>query len=140
MDDRSDRVEEGEGAFAGLRGDGFGELRARSAGPVAMIAGRSGSEVDPFAHDLMLGWALDVARHLGGKAIAVDRQRRAGGDAMLRPPARMISEPSARISWWSRPTALCSASSERKLFEQTISARPIGLMRRRRVARRRAFR
>ena len=34
----------------------------------------------------------------------------------------MISEPSARISWWSRPTALCSASSERKLFEQTISA------------------
>ena len=35
----------------------------------------------------------------------------------------MISEPSARISWWSRPTALCSASSERKLFEQTISAR-----------------
>src|SRR5688572_25958339 len=35
----------------------------------------------------------------------------------------MINEPSARISWWRRPTALCSESSDRKLFEQTISAR-----------------
>jgi hypothetical protein len=34
----------------------------------------------------------------------------------------MISDPSRRISAWMRPTALCSASSERKLFEQTSSA------------------
>src|SRR3546814_3943340 len=36
----------------------------------------------------------------------------------------MISEPRLRISAWSSPTALLSASSERKLFEQTSSARP----------------
>ena len=38
----------------------------------------------------------------------------------------MISEPSARISRCSRPTALVSASSERKELEQTSSARPVG--------------
>src|SRR5262245_59883101 len=39
-------------------------------------------------------------------------------------PAAMISEPARRISSCSRPTALVSASSERKLLEQTCSARP----------------
>ena len=34
----------------------------------------------------------------------------------------MISEPSRRISSCSRPTALCSRSSERNEFEQTSSA------------------
>ena len=38
--------------------------------------------------------------------------------------ARMISEPSRRISACSRPTALLAASSERKELEQTSSARP----------------
>src|SRR5215207_10690634 len=36
----------------------------------------------------------------------------------------MIREPSRRISWCSSPTAFASASSERKEFEQTSSARP----------------
>ena len=36
----------------------------------------------------------------------------------------MISEPASRISACSRPTALVSASSERKELEQTSSARP----------------
>jgi hypothetical protein len=35
----------------------------------------------------------------------------------------MTNDPSLRISAWMSPTALCSASSERKLFEQTSSAR-----------------
>ena len=38
--------------------------------------------------------------------------------------ARMISEPSRRISACSRPTALLAASSERNELEQTSSARP----------------
>ncbi len=36
----------------------------------------------------------------------------------------MISDPQARISACSRPTALCSASSERKELEHTSSASP----------------
>src|SRR6202000_2317053 len=38
--------------------------------------------------------------------------------------ARMISEPSRRISACSNPTALLAASSERNEFEHTSSARP----------------
>ncbi len=38
--------------------------------------------------------------------------------------AAMINEPQTRISACSRPTALCSQSSERKELEQTSSARP----------------
>ena len=38
--------------------------------------------------------------------------------------ARMMSEPSRRISQWIRPTAFWSESSERKELEQTSSASP----------------
>ena len=44
--------------------------------------------------------------------------------SLWRSPADMISEPARRISSCSRPTALLAASSERKLLEQTSSARP----------------
>src|SRR5206468_2459668 len=50
VDDRRDRVEEGEGAFAGLGGDGFGQLRAcqRTGGDDGGVVGQ---RIDAFTHD-----------------------------------------------------------------------------------------
>ena len=59
----------------------------------------------------------------GGKAVPIHRQR-AAGRHLIGVGARMISEPSRRISACSRPTALLAASSERKELEQTSSAKP----------------
>ena len=39
--------------------------------------------VDAFANDLDIGMPRDRLRHLCGKALAVDRQRGAGGNPML---------------------------------------------------------
>ena len=46
----------------------------------------------------------------------------------------MTSEPSARISWWSRPTALCSASSRAEAVRADHLGEAVGLVRGRRVA------
>ena len=82
VDDRGDGVEEGEGAFAGFGGDGFGELRAgqRAGGDDRRMVGE---RVDPLADDGDVGVLLDRARDLGGESLAVDRQRRAGGNPVL---------------------------------------------------------
>jgi hypothetical protein len=64
---------------------------------------------------------LDLRRDRGGKSVAVDRERTAGRH-LVRVAARMISEPSRRISSCSSPTALVSRSSERNELEQTSSA------------------
>ena len=53
-------------------------------GPVAMIVGPdAGSASTRSRTTSMLGWAAIRARDFGGKALAVDRQRRAGGNPML---------------------------------------------------------
>ena len=51
------------------------------------------------------GMGRERRRHGLGKAVAVDRQRAAGGH-LWRSAAAMISEPAGRISACSRPTAL----------------------------------
>jgi hypothetical protein len=71
VDDRGDRVEEGEGAFSGFGCDGLGELRSGE------WAGRDdrrvvGKSVDPLSDDRDLGVLLDRARYLGGEGFAVD--------------------------------------------------------------------
>ena len=55
MDDRSDRVEEGEGAFAGFRGDRFGEPRSRSAGPWRRSSGGRAARRPVRAPRVMFG-------------------------------------------------------------------------------------
>ena len=99
--------------------------RGAVSGPVAtMVEAGGGQGVDPLADDLDIGMRGEPSRS------PPRRSRRGRPPAPSRPapgarrPRAMISEPSARISAWSRPTALFSASSERKLFEQTSSASP----------------
>ena len=124
VDDRRDRVEEGEGVGAGRGADRFGQRASRSAARWRRWSGRRRGGRRP---------ARAPARCWDGAAIrsvtAAAKPSRSTASAepagtLCASAAAMISEPSARISAWSRPTALCSASSERKLFEQTSSARP----------------
>ncbi len=100
-----------------------GEVR----GPVATIdavpvGGRQAGDLAALDRDQRM--RLERRRHRGREAVAVDRERAAGRHLVARRPSRMISEPARRISSCSRPTALVSASSERKELEQTSSARP----------------
>ena len=68
----------------------------------------------------------------GARALAVTAAEKPSRSTASAPPAgtwcasaaRMISEPSRRISSCSRPTALVSRSSERNELEHTSSARP----------------
>ena len=98
-----------------------GEVR----GPVAMMTLShpcGGSATSPRT-SVISGWAASAA------VTAAEKPSRSTASA---PPAgtwwlsaaRMISEPSRRISSCSRPTALCSPSSERNELEQTSSAKP----------------
>ncbi len=77
-----DRVEEGEGAFAGLGGDGFGELRAgeRAGGDDRRMIGQG---IDALAHNRDVRVLLDRARDFGGECLSVDRERGTRGNAML---------------------------------------------------------
>ncbi len=97
-----------------------GEVR----GPVATITlsqSAGGSPATSSRRIAINGWASSAA------VTACAKPSRSTAKA---PPAgtwfasavRMISEPSRRISACSRPTALCSRSSERNEFEQTSSA------------------
>ena len=67
---------------AGLRGDRFGERRSgqRAGGDDRRVVGQ---RVDPFAHHGDVRMLLDRPRDLGGESLAVDRERRAGGHAVL---------------------------------------------------------
>ena len=102
--------------------DRFRQRPMAVSGPVATIAGSVGQPVDPLAHQ------LDVRMRRDRLPSRRPRSRRDPPPAPsppardARPRSRRISEPSARISAWSSPTALRSGSSERKLFEQTSSA------------------
>ena len=78
MDDRRDRVEEGEGVGAGRRADRFGQRhRGQRAGGDDRQAG-GGEGVDPLADDLDIGMGGEPLGHRRRKAVAVDRQRRSG--------------------------------------------------------------
>ena len=96
-----------------------GEVR----GPVAMMTlsqSSGGTAISPRS-SVISGWASSAA------VTAAEKPSRSTASAppagtWLASAARMMSEPSRRISACSRPTALCSASSERKELEQTSSA------------------
>ena len=127
VDDGRDGIEKGEGLGAGERADGLRQGRGEVRGPVAMMVRA------PF----LRRQALDllprsiVTRGCASRAAvtAAWRSRRGQRPAPRRPgpgcasAARRISDPSVRISWCNRPTALPLASSERNEFEQTSSAR-----------------
>ena len=83
MDDRGDRVEKGERIGPGLGGDrlrqpGCGE---RAGGDDRETLG--GEEINALTHDLDVGVGGDARGDLGGEALAINRQRRPGGDAVL---------------------------------------------------------
>ena len=81
-----------------------------------------GQRVDPLAHDRDVRMRRRRARVTSSAKASRSTASADPAGTLCWSAQRMISEPSRRISWWSRPTALFSASSERKLFEQTISA------------------
>ncbi len=125
MHDRRDRVEEGERVLVGELANGVGERRGGE-GPVATMTllqsagGRP--ETSPRAISIR-GWSLSAL------VTAAEKPSRSTASAppagtWLASAARMISEPSRRISACSRPTALLAASSERNELEQTSSASP----------------
>ena len=131
MHDRRDGVEEGElrprRSARGSPAASAGEV----SGPVATMTlsqsagGRPATSPRAIVIERM---RLEVPRDVGGEAVAVDRQR-AARRQLVASPAAMISEPARRISSCSRPTALFSASSERKELEHTSSASAVGLVR-----------
>ena len=67
-------------------------------GPVAMIAGRSGSVSTRSRLIAMLGWPSIAAVTSAAKASRSTASAEPAGTRCLS-AARMISEPSARISW-----------------------------------------
>ena len=84
MDDRRDRVEEGERGLAAEPPDGLGErFRGQRAGgdDDAVPVGRS--VADLFAADLDQRLAFERFTNGGGKPVAVDCERAAGGQLVL---------------------------------------------------------
>ena len=123
MDDRRDRVEEGQRGFAGSRTDRGGERRGSEG------AGRDDDAVPVRGRQLGDLAAVDLDQRMRGqrrghglgKRIAIDGEAPPAG-TWLASPARMTRESSRRISSCSSPTAFCSRSSERSEFEHTSSA------------------
>ena len=79
-------------------------------GPVAMIVGWSGSASTRSRTTVMFGCCSIARVTSAAKPSRSTASAEPAGTRWLS-AARMISEPSARISWWSSPTALFSASS-----------------------------
>ena len=131
MHDRRDGVEEGERIGAGRVADRLGERRRgqRAGGDDRLVPFGGRQAGDFLAHDGDQRMGFDLGRHGRGKTVAVDGKRAAGRNLVGDRRHAMISEPASRISACSTPTALVSASSERKELEQTSSARPVGLVR-----------
>ncbi len=82
MNDWGDRIEEGEGAFAGFLSDGLRKLRPRQR-PCSDNRRMVLEPVDALANYLDIGVLFDPMRDFCGKALAVDRQSGAGWNAML---------------------------------------------------------
>jgi len=82
VDDRRDRVEKGEGAFACFRSNRLGERRPgqRAGGDDRGIVGK---RIDPLANHRDVRVLLDRAGDFGGEFGAIDRERRARGHAVL---------------------------------------------------------
>ena len=121
------------GAIASKNASAFSSVSSRIAsasgaevkGPVATMTLRQSAGGRPAISrgDLDQGMLVQRVGDGGGKSVAIHRQR-ATGRHLVGVGARMISEPSRRISACSSPTALLAASSERNELEQTSSARP----------------
>lgn len=82
MNDRSDRIEEGEGAVTSFGGNRFGEpglgQRAR-----CDDRGMIWKDIDPLAHDIDVRMLLNRPGDVGGKAAPVDGERRTSGYTVL---------------------------------------------------------
>ncbi len=91
-------------------------------GPVAMIAGPSGSASTRSRTTSMLGCASSAAVTAAEKPSRSTASAEPAGTRVASAVCR-ISEPSVRISWCNSPIAFDVASSERRLLEQTSSAR-----------------
>jgi hypothetical protein len=126
MHDGGECIEEGERIFAREIFDRLGER-----------IGGEGSGCDDDVVPVFGRQAVDLAaldcdeRMIGLKALVTPFEKISLSTASAPPagtadlsPSRMMSEFIARISACSRPTALFSASSERKELEQTSSAQP----------------
>src|SRR6202790_4956160 len=122
------------GAIASKKASAFSSVSSRIAsasgaevrGPVATMTLRQSSGGRPAISARRIsirGWSL---RALVTAAENPSRSTASAPPAgtWLASAARMISEPSRRISACSRPTALLAASSEQNELEQTSSARP----------------
>ncbi len=81
MDDRRDRVEEGEGVLAGLGGDRRGQPGSgqRPGGDDRRMVGQG---IDALAYDGDVGMLRDRPRNRGRERLAVDGERRPGGHAV----------------------------------------------------------
>ncbi len=122
------------GAIASKKASAFSSVSSRRAsasgaevrGPVATItfSQSTGGRPAISARSIAIrGWPSSA------RVTAAEKPSRSTASAppagtWLASAARMISEPSRRISACNRPTALLAASSERKELEQTSSARP----------------
>ena len=122
------------GAIASKNASAFSSVSSRMAsasgaevrGPVATMTLRqsAGGRPSISARRISIrGWSFSAL------VTAAENPSRSTASAppagtWLASAARMISEPSRRISACSRPTALLAASSERNELEQTSSARP----------------
>src|SRR6202011_3041862 len=122
------------GAIASKNVSAFSSVSSRMAsasgaevrGPVATMTlshAAGGSPLISPRRNSMSGWSCKAL------VTAAENPSRSTANAppagtWLASAARMISEPSRRISAWSNPTALLAASSDRNEFEHTSSARP----------------
>ena len=125
MDDRRDGVEEGERVGAGFARRSPSASEGAVSGPVAMIAwsqSAGGSPATSSRAIVISGCASSLAVTAAEKPSRSTASAPPAGTWLASPDA-MISEPASRISACSSPTALFSASSERKELEQTSSAR-----------------
>jgi hypothetical protein len=133
MDDRRDRIEEGERVGAGRRADRLGERRRQRAGgdDGRPEAGRASTRSRTSS---TLGWAASAAVTAAEKPSRSTARALPAGTRWAS-AARMISEPSARISAWSRPTALLLGIVGAEAVRADQFGKAVALVRRRRLAR-----
>ena len=124
--DRRNGVEEGESRLAGQRSMAAAQRRrgerARGDDDAVPTGRRQPGDLAALDRDERMRFELPC--HLARKSRRDQPPARHPPAAYGGRPRAMMSEPARRISSCSRPTALVSASSERKEFEQTSSASP----------------
>src|SRR5262249_13944880 len=90
--------------------------------PRVALSRAGGGGPAPSPGRIATGGGSRAARVMGGERPSRSPAGPPPAGTWLASAARMISEPSRRISSCKSPTALCSLSSERNEFEQTSSA------------------